>query len=120
MKIKKITYPTPLEKISDIYNDNIDVFIEMEDGKNYMLTVCTPQFYISYMKKERLDYIPAGCPDVIVSKLTSNIIEKVLETYCEYDEYWLKLYYLAGINQDIFSIESMNQMLNTLDKKKNV
>lgn len=115
MKIKKITYPTPLEKVSNIYNDNIDVFIEMEDGKNYTLTVCTPEFYFSYMKKEGLDYVPAGCPDVIVSELKDDVINRALENYCKFDGYWLKLYHLAGVNMDIFSIESMNKMLENMD-----
>ena len=32
MKIKTIEYPTSLEKITDPFNDNIDVFVETEDG----------------------------------------------------------------------------------------
>ena len=116
MKIKKVTYPTPLEEISDIHNDNIDVFIEMEDGRNYTLTVCTPEFYSSYMKKEKSDFIPAGCPEVIVNELSDATIKKALETYCDYDAYWLKLYHLAGMNSDIFSIASMDQMLDNMNK----
>jgi len=27
MKVKKISFPTPLEYIEDIYDDNIDVFV---------------------------------------------------------------------------------------------
>ncbi|MDE6313850.1 MAG: hypothetical protein K2M46_09590 [Lachnospiraceae bacterium] len=115
MKIKKITYPTPLETILNIYNDNIDVFVEMEDGTKYTLTVCTPQFYVSYMKKENLEFVPAGCPDVIVSVLTDEIIKKALQTYCKYDGYWIKLYYLAGMNEDIFSMENMNQMIENMN-----
>lgn len=116
MKIIQIIYPTPLEEIKDINNDNIDIFVKMEDGRNYTLTVCTPEFYISYMEKEKSDFVPAGCPDVIVKELTDSTIRKALESYCEYDGYWLKLYYLAGINSDIFSTESMNQMLDSMDK----
>lgn len=96
MKIKRVTYPTSLEKICDIFNDNIDVFVELEDGKSYTLTVCTPEFYKSYMEKENLNFIPAGCPDVIIKELRDDIIRQALETYCEYDGYWLKLYHMAG------------------------
>lgn len=117
MKIRKITYPTSLEKISDIFNDNIDVFVEMEDGKNYTLTVCTPEYYISKMKKEKLNFVPAGCPDIIVNKLTDDVIKEALENFCEYDGYWIKLYYLAGINENIFSIESMNKMLDKMEEE---
>lgn len=92
MKIKTVSYPTSLDKIPNIYDDNIDVFVETEEGKNYTITVCTPEFYNSYMKKENLDYVPAGCPDIIVSTLKDDVIKKALETYCEYDGYWLERY----------------------------
>ena len=52
MKIKNITYPTVLEKIPDLFNDNIDVFVETEDGMHFTMTICTPMFYLHYMEKE--------------------------------------------------------------------
>ena len=33
MEIVKISYPTPLEQVQDIYNDNIGVILELEDGE---------------------------------------------------------------------------------------
>ena len=49
MKIKTITYPTSLEKIPDPSNDNIDVFVETENGLHFTMTICTPLFYLNYM-----------------------------------------------------------------------
>ena len=64
MKIKNITYPTVLEKIPDLFNDNIDVFVETEDGMHFTMTICTPMFYLHYMEKENLNFIPASPPDI--------------------------------------------------------
>ena len=72
MKIKNITYPTVLEKIPDLFNDNIDVFVETEDGMHFTMTICTPMFYLHYMEKENLNFIPASPPDIIVKELTKK------------------------------------------------
>lgn len=111
MKIKNITYPTTLEKIPDLTNDNIDVFVETEDGMHFTMTVCTPQFYYYYMEKENLDYIPASPPDVIVKVLEHGVIKKALETFCEQDGYWMKLYYLSGSQRGAFAEGSLNAMI---------
>lgn len=47
MKIKNIKYPTDLCKI-DKYKDNIDAFVDTEDGQHFVVTVCTPKFYEEY------------------------------------------------------------------------
>lgn len=111
MKIKEITYPTTLEKIQDIYNDNIDVFVETEEGMHFTMTVCTPLFYLSYMEKEGLSYIPASPPDVIVKELTHDNILKALESFCEDDGYWMKVYFLSGTNEGAFSKEKLDEMM---------
>jgi len=92
MQIKKIDYPTDLNKIKDITNDNIDVFVELENGHTYTLTISTPQNYYWYMEKEGLDYIPASPPDIIVKELKEDIIEKALKNFCEDDAYFLIKY----------------------------
>lgn len=114
VKIRKITYPTDLEKIPDLKNDNIDVFVETDEGRSYTFTVCTPEFYDWYMKKENLDFIPASPPDIIVSELKEDIIKRAIETFCEDNEYWLKLFFLAG-NQSNMFLNTMNQMLNDMN-----
>ncbi|MDQ0196435.1 hypothetical protein [Paenibacillus wynnii] len=42
MKVKKIEYPTALSKIVDIHDNNMDVFIELEDGTHITVVVSTP------------------------------------------------------------------------------
>lgn len=96
MKIIHVYYPTTLEKISDYTNDNIDVIVELEDGNRYVLVVTTPLNILSLMSKNFLSYVPASPPCVIVKELTHQNILSALETYCEGDAYWLKLYHTAG------------------------
>ncbi len=115
MKIKRITYPTDLEKIADLYNDNIDVFVETEDGLHFTMTICTPLFYLNYMEKENLNFIPASPPDIIVKKLTYSNIKAALESFCEDDGYWMKLYFLSGIDNGIFSKKKLNKMIRKIN-----
>ncbi len=102
MKIKIITYPTALEKLSDPSNENIDVFVETENGLHFTMTICTPLFYLKYMEKENLNFIPASPPDIIVKSLTQDNIEQALESFCDDDGYWMKLYFLSGIRGGAF------------------
>ena len=113
MKIRKIEYPTKLSKINQ-YDDNIDVFVETEDGKVLTLTVCTPQFYVSLMDKEELNYVPAGPPDIIVRELSEKNIREALQAYCQDNGYWMKAFYLLGESVGIFSHEEMDRMIDTI------
>lgn len=111
MKVNKIEYPVPISQIKDIENDNIDVFIELEDGFRYSLVVSTPKNLIWYMDKEETNYINAGPPLIIVRALTEENIKKAIELYAAKDAYWLKLYYLAGQRNGIFSISAMDKLI---------
>ena len=116
MKIKKINYPTSLEKIPDLSNDNIDVFVETEEGLHFTMTVCTPIFYLHYMEKENLNFIPASPPDIIVKKLTHNNIKEALESFCNDDGYWMKLYFLSGASDGVYSKKSLDKMVQKINK----
>jgi len=111
MKISHIKYPTPISAIKDIENDNIDVFVELEDGITCTVVVATPKNLLWYMEKEGKQYIEAGVPYIIVKELTEENIKSALESYAENDAYWLKLYHLAGESDDIFEISKMNSMI---------
>ena len=115
MKIRKITYPTPLSDVTDVFNDNIDVFVETQEGVHLTMTVCTPLFYLSYMEKEGIDYVPAAPPDIIVKKLTHDNILRAIENFCEDEGYWLKAYFLLGMTEDFYSKEDMDKMIDKLD-----
>jgi len=107
MLVKKISFPNPneLEDIEDIENDNIDVFVELEDGYVCTVVVSTPKNLKSLMNKNKMDFLKPGCPFIIVKKLTKEIIEEMIKVYAEEDNgYWLKLYQFSGdIDMSIFN-----------------
>ncbi len=41
MKINNIIYPTSLSQLTNTKDDNIDIFVELDDGFTYTLVVCT-------------------------------------------------------------------------------
>lgn len=96
MVVKSISFPTYLEDITDIEDDNIDVFVELEDGYSYTVVVATAKNIESLMDNEKMNYFTPGHPFIIVKKLTKDIIEETMKAYGEtYDGYWLKLYHFA-------------------------
>lgn len=116
MKIKNIEWPLYFDRIEDVNNDNIDVFVELEDGMSYTMVITTPKYYYEYMDKERLDYIPASPPEIIVRRLTKENIRKAIETYVEDNAYWLKLYFLAGERKGAFDMKLMDKMIDEIKK----
>ena len=96
-----LEFPTPLSEIEDIFNDNIDVFVKLNNGLMLTLVVTTPLNYLWYMDKEGTDFIEASPPDIIVRKLTYETIRCAIETFVVDDAYWLKYYFLAG-RREIF------------------
>lgn len=117
MNIKRIEYPTPLSSIRNIENDNIDVFIELDDGFHYNMLVVTPQNLSWLMEKDGVGYIPAGVPFIVVKSLTEENIRDVVENYLKNDGYWLKLYQLAGERFGLFSTKEMDKMLLKLKEE---
>jgi len=90
-------------------------FVETENGLHFTMTICTPLFYLNYMEKENLNFIPASPPDIIVKSLTQDIIKKALESFCDDDGYWMKLYFLSGIDNGIFSKKKLNKMIRKIN-----
>ena len=116
MEIKKISYPTSLDNI-DNQGDDIDIFVELDDGMVYTMTVSTPKNYYKYMDKEGIDYIPSAPPDIIVRRLTEENIREALITYIKDKGYWLKVYYLAGSVHDAFDMRLMDKMIKEIKKQ---
>ena len=58
MEVKKISFPSPneLEKIEDIWDDNIDVFVELEYGHTYTVVVGTAKNLESLMEKKKVTF----------------------------------------------------------------
>ena len=96
MLVTSISFPSCLEDIMDIEDDNIDVFVELEDGYTCTVVVATAKNLVSLMDKERMNYFEPGHPFIIVKKLTEEIIEEAVRAYAEDDAYWLKFYHFGG------------------------
>jgi hypothetical protein len=110
MKVTKIEYPTPLSMCKDNEDDNIDVFVTLEDGFTYVVVVTTPKNLYWQMDNEDRDHI-SGHPMIVVRKLTEDNIRVALEALAaDYDGYWLKLYALA----DRMGIEDLNRLKDEL------
>jgi hypothetical protein len=58
MMVKKISFPTPLPDVEDIYDDNVDVFVDFQNGRSYTVVVETYKNIISLMDKEKSNFLP--------------------------------------------------------------
>ena len=104
-------FPTELTEVNDITNDNIDVFVEMEDGNTYTLIVTTPLNIMQLMEKDNLDYLQPGPPMIIVKELTFDAIDSAVKAFSEDNAYWLKEYYVSGN----FEINVLNKLINDIN-----
>ena len=98
MLVKKISFirPNLLEEVIDIEDDNLDVFVELENGYTYTVVIATAKNIVSLMDKEKMNYSEPGDPFIIVRKLTKEIIEESVKAHAENDAYWLKFYQFVG------------------------
>ena len=71
MIVKKISFPIPLTDVEDIYDDNVDVFVDLQNGLNYTVVVGTYKNIISLMDN----------PMIIVKKLTMEVIQEAIQAY---------------------------------------
>lgn len=94
--------------MDDIENDNIDVFVELEDGLdyNYTVVVATAKNIEFLMDKENLNYFSPGYPFIRVKKLTEEIVLEAVKAYAENNGYWLKLCQFG----DCLDIASLNKL----------
>ena len=92
MKVESITFLSDLEDVEDIFDDNIDVSVNLENGRNYVLVVGTPKNLLRLMENEKSDFLSPGDPIVIVKKITKEVIEEIIQAYAEDDAYCLKFY----------------------------
>ena len=59
MKVESITFLSDLKDIKDIFDDNIDVSVNLENGRNYVLVVGTPKKLLRLMDNEKvIFYLP--------------------------------------------------------------
>jgi hypothetical protein len=91
-KIEKIEFVSKLKDIEDIFDDNLDVIVTLENGHNYVVIVATIQNILTIMNDEKLDFLSPGEPMIIVRKLTKEVIEEAIQAYAEDEAYYLKFY----------------------------
>ena len=92
MKIENINFLSPFEDIDDIFDDNMDVSVNLKNGQNYVVVVGTPKNLLRLMENEKSDFLSPGDPIVIVKKMTKEVIEQAIRAYAEDDGYYLKFY----------------------------
>ena len=68
------------------------------------------------MKKCESDFVPAGFPYIIVSKLTDKIILSTIQEFIDAEEnlYWLKLYHVTAT----LNVKDINELINQTERKK--
>ena len=92
MKIKSITFLSDLEDTKDIFDDNIDVAVSLDDGRKYVVVVATQKNLLTLMNNEKSDFLYPSDPMIIVRKLTKEVVEEAIQVYAEDDAYCLKFY----------------------------
>src|SRR5690242_11563684 len=91
MKIRSIKYLSPIDHIK-AENDNIDVHVELSDGRVFSILVATPNNMYWCMDNEGIDYY-FGTPAVYVRSLTPDNVRLALEALvADSDGYWLEMY----------------------------
>ena len=86
-----IIYPTSLEQI-DPDNDNIDILVQTENGKQYTFVVATPDNLKYLMNKDTISFLKPGLPFLFVEKLTHTNIDNVVKSLLEEDEQLIRIY----------------------------
>lgn len=86
-----ISFPTDLNKIN-IFNDNIDVCLQLQDGRQYTLVVTTPDNLKDLMAKEQLPYLKPCLPFLFVETITKENIYKLIEELLKEDTIFLQIY----------------------------
>ena len=65
MKIKKITFLSDLNDIKDVFDSNIDVSVDLENGRNYVVVVGTANNLLRLMENENNNYLLPEDPIIL-------------------------------------------------------
>lgn len=88
MKVESINFLGPIEDIYDIFDYNMDVSVNLENGRNYVVVVGTPKNLLKLMENEKSDFLSPGDQIVIVKKMTKEVVEKAIQAYAEDNAYY--------------------------------
>ena len=92
MKVESINFLSPIEDIDDIFDDNMDVSVNLENGLNYVVVVGTPKNLLRLMENEKSNFLSPGDPIVVVKKMTKEVVEEAIQAYADDDAHYLKFY----------------------------
>jgi hypothetical protein len=92
MKVESINFLSPIEDIDDIFDDNMDVSVNLENGLNYVVIVGTPKNLLRLMENEKSNFLSPGDPIVVVKKMTKEVVEEAIQAYADDDAHYLKFY----------------------------
>lgn len=81
MKVESITFLSDLEDVRDIFDDNLDVAVKLDDGHEYIVVVATQKNLLTLMNNEKSDFLSPGAPMIIVRKLTKEVVEDAIQAY---------------------------------------
>jgi hypothetical protein len=121
IRITSIEIPYEWESVNS-ENDNVDVFVTVQDGYTYILSVATLKNIESLMNEKGQNYYGPEYPFIIVKQITKEVIEEAISAYAEQDNgYWLQMYHFAGsenyIKQPIFD-ELKAQSIERIKKRE--
>ena len=89
MKIESIKI---LSVVENIFDDNADVAVKLENGHTYIVVVATQKNFLTLMDYGKSDFLSPGDPMIVVRKLTKEVVEKAIDAYAEDEAYYLKFY----------------------------
>ncbi|MGC6767339.1 hypothetical protein [Enterococcus sp. LJL51] len=121
MKVLNIEYSIALDRINDIRNESIDVFVELGDGFTYVIEVATIKNITEMMED---GYLQPMCPQIIVDELREEIIWRAMKSYAQEDAFWLKMNAMAHTftNEDlqvkIDETKNFHMELDEIEKKR--
>lgn len=92
MKVESITFLNDLKDVRDIFDDNVDVAVKLDDEHDYIVVVATQKNLLTLMNNEKSDFLSPGDPMIIVRKLTKEVVEDAIQVYAENNGYYLKFY----------------------------
>lgn len=92
MAVQSIKILGDLENFEDIEDGNVDVFVNLDDGHEYVLIVATQKNLLTIMNNNEMDFLAPGIPFIVVKKLTKELIEMAIKAFAEEDAYYLKFY----------------------------
>ncbi len=87
-----IFYTTDPGKISDIYNDNIDVCVTDDRGNSYTFVVATPDNLKQMMSSTGARFLAPVFPFLVVDSISRENVEAVIQSVMDSPDEVIKIY----------------------------